>query len=338
MGNALTPCSVSTALQDSSGSGWAGCGTSGGVGKPRSRQPVTPVRTQSPKARRAGGHRQEVASATGASLGGCCWEEAVSDRVAEDDEEILDAAELGHGHLGVSFQDLQASSPNGRLRGGDQCIAGDGIRPCDISIQANEPSKPGMGASSDDTDTASGKPPSPRRRRCCSKQCCYPFIMIVLTAGTLAVSAYMEDWATPQLNGVLKYGTIPIIAGVIGYVTNVLALEMMFLPIEFVGCFPHLKIGCGLDLPLCGWQGVIPMKAKDMAEISVSMMTKKLIRVDEVFERLDPARVASEVGPLLPDAVAGVIERAGKRHFPKLWEFLPTNVRTQASMVSIEEL
>uniref|UniRef100_A0A7S1RYB2 DUF445 domain-containing protein n=1 Tax=Alexandrium catenella TaxID=2925 RepID=A0A7S1RYB2_ALECA len=153
---------------------------------------------------------------------------------------------------------------------------------------------------------------------------------------TVLLSAFADSWLLgdegpqgPSIGSTLKYGTIPVIAAIIGYGTNVIALQMMFYPLEFMGCFPDLKIGCGLDLPLCGWQGVIPMKAVEMATISVELMTKKLIRVEEIFARLDPQRVSEEVGDTLPDVVSSVINDAGRRHCPKLWEHLPGRVRKQ---------
>merc|ERR1719352_1816871 len=105
----------------------------------------------------------------------------------------------------------------------------------------------------------------------------------------------LECQCEPSLESTLRYGSIPIIAAIIGYGTNVVALQMMFYPLEFIGYFPNLKIGLGLDLPLCGWQGVIPMRRVEMAAISVDLMTKKLIKVEEIFSRLKPEEVAHEV-------------------------------------------
>lgn len=43
---------------------------------------------------------------------------------------------------------------------------------------------------------------------------------------------------------------IPIIAAVVGYGTNVLAIQMTFWPLEYWGLKP-----CGVELPgICGWQ------------------------------------------------------------------------------------
>lgn len=55
-----------------------------------------------------------------------------------------------------------------------------------------------------------------------------------------------------------QYFIIPWIAGLVGYLTNVLALEMTFYPIEFWG----IEIFRLKNEPwgLFGWQGIIPTK------------------------------------------------------------------------------
>jgi uncharacterized membrane protein YheB (UPF0754 family) len=78
----------------------------------------------------------------------------------------------------------------------------------------------------------------------------------------------------------LKYASIPIVSGGIGWFTNKLAVLMTFEPLFFWG----VKAG-----PLkLGWQGIIPANAPKMAAISVDLMTEKLINIEEIFERLDP--------------------------------------------------
>src|SRR3546814_19936383 len=80
------------------------------------------------------------------------------------------------------------------------------------------------------------------------------------------------------------YLSLPFVSAVIGYVTKVVAIRMMFQPIDFVGIKP----------PYLGWQGIIPRNAAKMAGISVDLMTSQLISVREVFQRLAPERVARE--------------------------------------------
>ena len=56
------------------------------------------------------------------------------------------------------------------------------------------------------------------------------------------------------------YAIQPIVSGVVGFGTNVLALEMTFRPLEFLGLeLCRLK---GQPWGLFGWQGIIPTKAE----------------------------------------------------------------------------
>jgi hypothetical protein len=71
-----------------------------------------------------------------------------------------------------------------------------------------------------------------------------------------------------------EYFLIPWMAGAVGYITNVLALQMTFYPIEFWG-IEIFRIK-GEPWGFFGWQGIIPTKAEKMASICFELMTKKL--------------------------------------------------------------
>ena len=71
--------------------------------------------------------------------------------------------------------------------------------------------------------------------------------------------------------------SIPVISALVGWLTNYLAVKMMFYPIEFVGIKPFF-----------GWQGLIPAKRRQMAEIEVELVLGKLLSVEELAQRLDP--------------------------------------------------
>src|SRR3546814_10481564 len=92
---------------------------------------------------------------------------------------------------------------------------------------------------------------------------------------------------------------------------------MMFQPIDFVGIKP----------PYLGWQGIIPRNAAKMAGISVDLMTSQLISVREVFQRLDPERVARELEPALIEAMDRITRDVAERFQPGLWNALPEFVR-----------
>ena len=115
------------------------------------------------------------------------------------------------------------------------------------------------------------------------------------------------------------YVSIPFISGLIGYVTKVVAIQMMFAPLEFKG----LKL---FGLPL-GWQGIVPRKAEKMASIAVELMTSKLIKPEEIFARLDPKRIAKEIEKPLLSAAEEITREVAQQYQPGLWEGMPEFAR-----------
>ncbi len=114
----------------------------------------------------------------------------------------------------------------------------------------------------------------------------------------------------------LLYLSMPIIAALIGYVTKIVAIRMMFNPLEFVGIKPFL-----------GWQGIIPRKAATMSAIACDTLTARLITPKEIFSRLDPDRVAQELEkPMLP-IVEQITHEVMSHYQPGLWESIPENIK-----------
>ncbi|HEY0450544.1 DUF445 family protein [Actinophytocola sp.] len=106
---------------------------------------------------------------------------------------------------------------------------------------------------------------------------------------------------------------MPVIAAVIGYLTKRAAIEMMFRPLRFVG----------LREPWLGWQGVVPRNSERMIRVSADLLTERLVDTKEIFQRLDPGRLAKEIeGPLLV-VVDEVAREVMREYQPGLWELLP---------------
>lgn len=129
----------------------------------------------------------------------------------------------------------------------------------------------------------------------------------------------MQSWAEivadVQLNWFL-YLSMPFVAAGIGYVTKIVAIKMMFQPIEFLGKPPYL-----------GWQGIVPRKAAIMASIACDTMTSKLIRPEDVFDKLDPDRIAAELEKPLLAAVEDITREVASHYSPGLWEAAPEAVK-----------
>ncbi|MCB9033863.1 MAG: DUF445 family protein [Chitinophagales bacterium] len=119
----------------------------------------------------------------------------------------------------------------------------------------------------------------------------------------------------------IKLISIPFVAGFIGWLTNWQAIKMTFEPLDFKG----IKIG---PIPL-GWQGIIPANRLKMAEISVKLMTEKLISVEDIFEKLDPDDIAKEISPQTQALAEEVVSEAMMKYQPAIWKNTPQVLKNQ---------
>jgi uncharacterized membrane protein YheB (UPF0754 family) len=110
--------------------------------------------------------------------------------------------------------------------------------------------------------------------------------------------------------------SIPLVAALIGYVTKLVAIRMMFQPLEFMGIRPYF-----------GWQGIVPRRAARMASIAVDTMTRDLISASEVVSRLDPDRVAKELAEPMRRATEDITRDVMAEYQPGLWEAMPGPMR-----------
>ncbi|KAK3262519.1 hypothetical protein CYMTET_28633 [Cymbomonas tetramitiformis] len=133
----------------------------------------------------------------------------------------------------------------------------------------------------------------------------------------------------------VMYIIIPFVSGIVGYITNVLALWMTFYPIEF---FPQpLKCTQIPGQPFgLGWQGIIPSKAAHMTAIMTRLMTEKLIDLKEVFSRLDPKKVAVALKPGIAQVNERILNKVGKREASDLWTSLDPLVKEEILQNSLE--
>lgn len=129
----------------------------------------------------------------------------------------------------------------------------------------------------------------------------------------------MQSWSqivTDLTENWYLYLSMPLIAALIGYGTKLVAIRMMFEPVEFLGIRPYL-----------GWQGIIPRRAEIMAGIACDTMTAKLLRPADVLGRLDPVRVAEVMEPSLLAAIEDITREVAAQYQPGLWEAMPEAIR-----------
>jgi uncharacterized membrane protein YheB (UPF0754 family) len=131
---------------------------------------------------------------------------------------------------------------------------------------------------------------------------------------------------------------IPLISGVIGYITNWFGIKMLFYPIEHVGFrVPGLK-GLVVRLPdriqqipgllrgRVGWQGIIPARADKMASISVDTGISKLASQREFYETFDPDLIAQHILSSSSDEIHELVDEVIRQEHPDLWANMPEPV------------
>jgi len=123
---------------------------------------------------------------------------------------------------------------------------------------------------------------------------------------------------------------IPVISALVGWFTNVVAIKMMFHPVEFVGIPPYL-----------GWQGVIPANALRLARVSNTLITQKLLSLRQLFDETFSAEsFAGKLGVVIDDVTEQVIDEVANKHAKAMWdnagEFMQNKVRQQVRAEVIE--
>lgn len=127
----------------------------------------------------------------------------------------------------------------------------------------------------------------------------------------------MIDWLArvAEHPDALKYASIPLVAGAVGWLTNWVAVRMTFRPLAFVGRRPF------------GWQGIIPSKAAKMAGIFVDSTMSRLGTLDEFFREMEPHRVADQIVHVVGPRMRELTDDVMSEHHRKLWERTPESLR-----------
>lgn len=114
-----------------------------------------------------------------------------------------------------------------------------------------------------------------------------------------------------------SFCAIPFVAAFVGWFTNWIAIKMTFWPLEFIG-YKRLYLG---------WQGIIPAKAEKMAGITVDNTLAKLASLSEVFEQMEPDRIAEHITRSTLDRVEEYVDEIMHERNAVLWENLPMIVK-----------
>ena len=109
-----------------------------------------------------------------------------------------------------------------------------------------------------------------------------------------------------------KYLSIPVVAALVGWSTNWVAIKLLFYPLEAWGKPPYL-----------GWQGIIPSKAAKMGAITVDSTLSKLGKLSDVFAAMSPQKIARHLVENIEPRLHAYIKWIMLEEDPASWKMLP---------------
>src|SRR5690606_8511280 len=113
-----------------------------------------------------------------------------------------------------------------------------------------------------------------------------------------------------------QYLSIPVIAALIGWSTNWLAIKMTFYPLEFIG-----------KPPLLSWQGIIPSNARKMAAITVDATISKIGTDTQSFGQSNRKLLAAHIVYTVDPRIEEYVDELMLIEYPTFWQNLPTSAR-----------
>jgi uncharacterized membrane protein YheB (UPF0754 family) len=131
-----------------------------------------------------------------------------------------------------------------------------------------------------------------------------------MTTSVVALQTWGEISRDFRVNWMI-YLSMPLVAAFVGWSTKIVALEMLYRPVEFKGIGP------------IGWQGIVPRRAGKVGSKTIELLTANLLNPEELLDRIDAGDAVEALrGPLLP-AVDEISRDLVEQIRPGLWDSLP---------------
>ncbi|WP_161895268.1 DUF445 domain-containing protein [Gordonia spumicola] len=135
-----------------------------------------------------------------------------------------------------------------------------------------------------------------------------------MTSHVVAIQTWSEITHDFGANWLI-YLSMPIIAAFVGWSTKLVALEMIFKPIEFRGIGP------------IGWQGIVPRRAGKVGSTTIELLTSNLLRPEELLDRFDAHEAVEAIREPLTSAIEEITRDVAEEIRPGLWDSLPSAAR-----------
>lgn len=128
------------------------------------------------------------------------------------------------------------------------------------------------------------------------------------------VQTWDEVLADFEVNWLI-YLSMPLIAAFVGYTTKLVAIKMLYWPIEFRGIGP------------IGWQGVVPRRAGKTAALTIHTLQEKLLRPEEILDRIDAGAAVEDLREPLIQITDELARELLEQVRPGLWDSMPARAR-----------
>jgi uncharacterized membrane protein YheB (UPF0754 family) len=135
-----------------------------------------------------------------------------------------------------------------------------------------------------------------------------------VTDAILAIQTWTEIKQDFGANWLI-FLSMPLVAAFVGWSTKIVALEMIYRPLEFKGIGP------------IGWQGIVPRRAGKVGSKTIELLTANLIKPEELLERIDAAEAVDALREPLTRAVDDISRDLAEEIRPGLWDSLPEGAR-----------
>ncbi|ORA34253.1 DUF445 family protein [Mycobacterium aquaticum] len=130
----------------------------------------------------------------------------------------------------------------------------------------------------------------------------------------LAIQNWQEIKADFGANWLI-YLSMPFVAAFVGWSTKIVALEMLYRPLAFVGIGP------------IGWQGIVPRRAGKVGSKTIELLTQNLLKPEELLEKVDAKEAVENLREPLTQAVDEISRELAEQIRPGLWDSLPDAAR-----------
>jgi uncharacterized membrane protein YheB (UPF0754 family) len=130
----------------------------------------------------------------------------------------------------------------------------------------------------------------------------------------VAIQSWSEIKADVDAN-LFIYLSMPFVAAFVGWSTKIVAIEMLYQPVEFKGIGP------------IGWQGIVPRRAGKVGAKTIELLTTNLLKPEDLLENFDAREAVEALREPLARTVEEISYEFAEKVQPGLWHSMPERVR-----------